>query len=390
MNHAAAALLALSLVGLVLLAIQLASLRRHRARRLSAPRGTPGISVLKPLCGLDEELWENLTNFAAIEWPACEVLLGVRSPADPAWKVALRAQAAWPHRFRAVVQSGEPGQNPKVNQLVTLARRARHDILVVSDSNVRVERGYLAEIAALLEDPEVGLVTHLVAGTGERTLGALFDHLHLTCAIAPGVVALKRVAGRDVVVGKSMALRRADLEALGGFEAAKDVLAEDYALGQCVVRGLGKRVAIGRQPIFQVGVERGVREVVGRYARWAVLHRTTTGRAVHLCQALLNPVLLGGVAVLLDPGAASALGLAAVCAAKMALDDACARLLRPGGFSIPQLLAVPLKDLAFGLPWARALVRRDVVWRGRRIEVGEGTRIEVGAAAGGLPALAAR
>jgi ceramide glucosyltransferase len=391
MEHAlATALLAAAALGLAVLAAQLVALRRHLGAPPPVPRGRPGVSVLKPLCGLDDDLAGNLAAFAALDWPDFEVLLGVRSQADPAWPLARDLAARHPDRFRVVVQRGEPGLNPKVNQLVTLARAARHGILVVSDSNVRVEPGYLAEIAARLEDPEVGLVTHAIAGAGEQRLGSLFDHLQLAGQVAPGVVAAKCIAGRDIVVGKSMAFRRADLEALGGFEAVKDVLAEDYVLGTLVSRRLGKRVAVAHRPVVQVGVARGLGDFAGRYARWAVLQRSMTGRAVHLGQALLNPVLLAAAAAAAEPGLYTGAALGAVCAAKAGIDGACGRALRPGGFRAWQLLLVPAKDLLFGWAWARAFFVSEVDWRGNRIRVREGTRVDAGVAVGWRRAVPAR
>lgn len=390
MAHALAlTLIAAGLLGTGMLVLQLAALRRHLAAPAPAPRGRPGISVLKPLCGLDDDLEGNLETFAALEWPEYEVLLGVRSTEDPALPVARSAVARHPGLFRLVVQRGEPGLNPKVNQLVTLARAARHGILVVSDSNVRVEKGYLAEIAALLEDPGVGLVTHAVAGVGEQRLGSLFDHLHLAGSVGPGVVAAKRIAGRDIVVGKSMAFRREDLRAMGGFEAAKDVLAEDYVLGRMVSRVLGKRVAVGHRPVQNVSVSRCLGDFTGRYRRWAVIQRAMTGRWVHLSQALLNPVLLGAAAVAVEARPGTLLALGGLCAAKVGIDGACGRALRPGGFRARQLLLVPAKDLVFGWAWAQGLFRSQVLWRGNRIRVLPGTRIEPGRAHAAPRSLAA-
>jgi ceramide glucosyltransferase len=377
MAHALAlTLIAAGLLGTAMLLLQLAALRRHLAAPAPAPRGRPGISVLKPLCGLDDDLEGNLETFAALEWPDYEVLLGVRSAEDPALPVARSAVARHPARFRLVFQRGEPGLNPKVNQLATLSRAARHGILVVSDSNVRVEKGYLAEIAALLEDPGVGLVTHAVAGVGEQHLGSLFDHLHLAGSVGPGVVAAKRIAGRDIVVGKSMAFRREDLRAMGGFEAAKDVLAEDYVLGRMVSQVLGKRVAVGHRPVQNVSVSRCLGDFTGRYRRWAVIQRAMTGRWVHLSQALLNPVLLGAAAVAVEARPGTLLAFGGLCAAKVGIDGACGRALRPGGFRARQLLLVPAKDLVFGWAWAQGLFRSEVSWRGNRIRVLPGTRIE--------------
>lgn len=386
-THLGLALFSIAALGLALVAVQCVVLRRHVRRHVDAPHRTPAVSILKPLCGLDDGLAENLASFAGLAYPDYEVVLGVRSSRDAAWGVAREAARRWPGRFRVVVQRGEPGLNPKVNQLVTLARAARHGVLVVSDSNVRVEPGYLAEIAALLEDESVGLVTHPIAGVGETRIGSLMDHLHLAGSISPGLVAAKLLAGRDIVVGKSMALRRADLEAMGGFEAVKDVLAEDYVMGLRIRQVLGKRVAVARRPVQNVSARRGVGEFAARYRRWGVLQRQAVGPVVYASQALLNPVLVAAVAASLDPTPLGAACFVGTCLAKAALDGASARALRPGGFRAAQLALVPAKDLVFGATWMFGLFRRDVAWRGTRLLVGRGTRIE--APAGGERGLAA-
>lgn len=374
--------------GLVAITAQHLALWRHVRQAPRVRRRSPPISILKPLCGADDDLAANLASFADQDYPEYEVVLGVRSARDPAFGVARDASRRWPERFRVALQRGEPGLNPKVNQLITLARAARHDVLVVSDSNVRVEGGYLAEIAALLEDEEVGLVTHLLAGAGEVRLGSLLDHLHLAGSVAPGVVGAKRLAGRDIVVGKSMALRRGDLEALGGFEAVKDVLAEDFVLGCAIGGALGKRVAIARGAIRNVSVSRSVAAFLARYQRWAVLQRQAVGPLLYAAQALLNPVLLATAGATVAPSRESAAALAAVCAAKAALDGGAARLLRPGGFRVAQLALVPAKDLLFGAAWLYGLVRQDVEWRGTRIAVTRGTRIQASPGRPSLPVAA--
>jgi ceramide glucosyltransferase len=364
-------------LGLVLVGLQVLVVRRHVAAPVAAFAGPrPPISILKPLCGLDDGLWESLALFADLDYPDYEVLLGVKSAADPAWGLACAAARRWPGRFRAIQQRGEPGLNPKVNQLLTLAREARHDLLVISDSNVRVDRGYLEEIAALLADEEVGLVTHPVVGVGEARLGSLFDHLHLAGAVAPGVVAAKRLAGRDVVVGKSMALRRADLVRMGGFEAVKDVLAEDFVLGVLVPDRLGKRVVLAPTPVRNVSERRTLADFAGRYRRWAVLQRQLVGPFLYAAQALLNPVLLAAGGLACARSGLAAAGFGGTCLLKAVLDGASARALRPSGFSAAQLALVPAKDLVFGAAWAYGLVRRDVLWRGTRLLVGKGTRID--------------
>jgi ceramide glucosyltransferase len=370
-------LFAVALLGLAVIAVQCLTLVRHLRRPGPPPARTPPMSILKPLCGLDDGLAQNLASFAALAYPEYEVVLGLRTADDPALGVAREATRRWPGRFRIVFQRGEPGYNPKVNQLVTLARAARHDVLVVSDSNVRVEQGYLAGIAAALEDEAVGLVTHPIAGVGEIGLGSILDHLHLAGSVAPGVVAAKRLAGRDIVVGKSMALRRRDLEALGGFEAVKDVLAEDYVMGTMVRTVLGKRVAVGARPIHNVSERRTVGEFSARYRRWSVLQHQAVGPAVYSAQVLLNPVLVATVAAALARTPEALALLASTCFAKMALDGAAAGALRAGGFPLGRLALVPAKDLIVGAAWLYGLFRKDVAWRGTRLVVQRGTRIEL-------------
>lgn len=335
----------------------------------------PPVSILKPLCGLDDELAENLLRFARLDYPAYEVVLGLRSAADPAWPLACSMARRWPERFSVVLQRGAPGLNPKVNQLLSLERAAQHEILVVSDSNVRVAPGYLREIAALLEDPEVGLVTHLVAGSGAVRSGSVMDQLHLAGAIAPGVVSCKHIAGRDLVVGKSMALRRPDLVRMGGFGVVKDVLAEDYVLGRMVSSVLGKRVELARHPIENVSVGRTVAEFTARYQRWGIMQCRIAGSVTYAASVLLLPLPLAFVALVLHPSLEAICAFGAACVAKIGLDGLAVHVLRPAGARWRHLALVPLKDFVFAFAWAQGLVRRTVDWRGHVLRVLRGTRL---------------
>jgi ceramide glucosyltransferase len=358
-----------------MLGVEGRALRRKLSGPAPSPGGAPGISVLKPLRGIDDDLEANLATFAAQDWPGCEVLLGLHDLSDPAEPLARAAVERWPGRFRVVVQEGERGMNPKVSQLAGLAAAARHGILVISDSNVRVGPGYLAEIAARLEDPEVGMVTHLIAGVGERSEGALLENLHLAGGVATGIAAAKAIAGRDVVMGKSMALRRADLEALGGFAAVKDLLAEDYVLGQMVSRVLGKRVELASRPVENVVQERTVGQFTQRARRWAVLQRTLVGPWLYAAQVVRNPVLLATLALAAAPAPWTAAAWLAVAGARALLDGAAGSALRGGGFRPVQLLRVPVKDLLLGAAWAEGFFRRTVDWRGTRLRVLPGSRL---------------
>jgi ceramide glucosyltransferase len=375
MTGVALGLLAVAGTGLAVLGIEGRALRRQLAGRAPVPRAAAGISVLKPLSGVDDGLEANLASFAAIDWPDFEVLLGIHDASDLALPVARAAAARWSGRFRVVMQGADLGMNPKVSQLATLVGQARHSLLVISDSNVRVEPGYLAEIAARLEDPGVGLVTHLIAGMGERSSGALLENLHLAGGVATGIAAAKQIAGRDVVMGKSMALRREDLAAMGGLEPVKDLLAEDYVIGQMVPRLLGKRVELASRPVQNVVQDRTLGQFFHRARRWAVLQHALVGPWLYAAQVIHNPVLLATLALAAEPAPWTAAAWVAVAGARALLDGAAGSALRPGGFRPAQLLRVPGKDLILGLAWIEGFFRRTVNWRGNRLRVLPGTRL---------------
>jgi len=342
-------------------------------KALKVPHRTPGISILKPLCGVDDELEKNLENFAGLNYPRYEVVLGVKNARDAAYPVAQAAVRRWPGKFRLVLQRGEPGMNPKVNQLITLAAAARHDLLVVSDSNVRVPQGYLHEIAAQFEDPTVACVTNPIVGISEKKLGSLMDNLHLGTAIGPGMVSAKVAGGQDIVVGKSMALRRADLEAMGGFEAARNHLAEDYVLGGKVSAKLGKRVAVCRLPVYNVSQNRSVKDFFNRYMRWSVIHRTAISLPTYIGQAFLNPTPLAVIGFTLAPSMKAALFVMMTATAKALLDVGIVRQFRTESFGPRILPAIFLKDFLIFFAWCNGLFDRTVVWRGNKLRVHHGS-----------------
>ena len=124
------------------------------------------------------------------------------------------------------------GLNPKVNNLIPAYRTAKYEYILISDSNVMVGKNYLREIVKPIEDPEAGLVSNLIKGVGGYTVGSVFENLHLNSFIMGSVCFLDRFLKMPCVVGKSMLMRKSDLEAIGGFNAVKDVLAEDYIIGK--------------------------------------------------------------------------------------------------------------------------------------------------------------
>lgn len=369
----ALALLFMSALGSSIFLHWAAARKRHKPEARERPQ--PPISILKPLCGLDEGLYENLVSFAEQRYPEFEIIFAVEDPLDPALQAVERLRRAYPEARVRVLAHGEddPGANPKVISLLHMARVARYQHILVSDSNVRVSPDYLDAITAELVDPEVGLVSSVIVGAGDKSLGAQCENLHLNTFVVGGVCA-GDIADRPVVVGKSMLMRRDQLQSLGGFEALRDILAEDYVLGQRYHES-GYRVVLSTHPIVTYNRRMHLRRFLSRHLRWAQLRRSCA-----LGPFMMEPLLYASpflAAPLLRAESAAcyqtcALGLIL----RILLDATCAKRVSGRWPNWSALLFLPVKDTLMLGVWSVALVSRRVNWRGHALRIGHGSRLQ--------------
>jgi ceramide glucosyltransferase len=374
---------ALLVIGLGSLALTLAP---HVAvlvvRRRRPPEGAAfPISVLKPLKGADAELYENLVSFARQKYPSFELVLGCEDPFDCAVAVARRVAREFPQVvIKVVCGDRQIGRNPKVNNLARLARFAEFEHLLVSDADVRVGTEYLSAVAAEMSDLRVGLVSNVIAAVSDGSFPSAVEGLHVNTFIARAVCGADVFAGHPCVIGKSMLFRRSDLERLGGLAVVKDVLAEDYVLGQ-LFRGAGHRVVLSPYAIHTVNAPRGARELMNRHVRWSQMRRHLAPW-LYWGEPLLMPALWLSSALFalcLDPcGAGSSarpvVGLATAGLCLLGIADALlVRTLSGRSFDARWLVLGPIRDIAAALVWVVGAFRRTVVWRGNVFSIGEGS-----------------
>jgi len=353
----------------------LAALRYTGRLRAAEPVGAlPGLTLLKPIKGLEDALRENLESFYAQRYPGpLQVVFASAEPGDPGMAVAREVAAAHAHVPTSFVLAREDyGLNPKVGNLRAAMLSAEHDLVLQSDANVRLRPGHLRRMVATLQAEDASLVGSLVVGTGERSACATVENLQLTAFTAPGLCAAKELADITCLLGKAMLFRRSELDALGGIAMVKDVLAEDFVMTQLYERA-GKKVVLSADPVANVNQSTTLRQLGSRHSRWMKM-RVVVSLPGFIGDLGSNPLpfaLLALPASGFSPRALAVLG--GVYLYKLAWDALMLRRLRGRGLGLAQLWATPARDLLLSGIWAYSLFSRTTVWRGRRLRMGPGT-----------------
>jgi ceramide glucosyltransferase len=326
----------------------------------------PPVTILKPLCGAEHELYECLRSFCDQSYPCFQIVFGVSDGNDPAIEVVTRLQREFPTiDLRLVVDRRQHGSSRKVSNLINMMPLASHDYLVMSDSDVRVGRDYLSRVVNPLLDPAVGIVTCPYRGNPRKGLWSMLGSLFINDWFIPSVRVAAMSGSRAFAFGVTIAIRRQVLARIGGFAAIANQLADDYRLGE-LTRGLGLRTVLSDVVVETCVDERSFGELVRHELRWL-----RTIRAVRPIGYVLSvvtfsvPVAIFGS--LLARGAVPALAFSGITATARILLHFRTR----GGAASPALglLALPFRDvLSLGL-WVWGFATRRVHWREDRYRV---------------------
>jgi ceramide glucosyltransferase len=336
----------------------------------------PGITLLKPVMGLDNDTYACLASFINQDYPHRQILFGFASPADPVLPVLRKLRDQHPHvDIQIIACPQDLGLNPKVSTLRQLLPHARHDVLVISDSDVRVRPDLLTRLAAALQQPEVGLATCLYRSGPVHTPGGALEALSVSADFIPSVAIAHYVEGIRFALGAVMALPRQVLESIGGLAGIADYLADDYQLGYRVSQA-GLKVQLLPYVVETLGGRQSVADYVSHQLRWARTYRVCRpqGYFAYGITFALPWSLLAWLASGLAPWGGRLVWLCLLT--RLAMAAVAERTSLRGRLPWRYFLLLPIKDLiSFGL-WLMSFLGDTVTWKGRRYRVAPDGRLE--------------
>ena len=333
----------------------------------------PPVSILKPLKGTDPEMYESLRSHCLQDYPEYEIIFGVSDLKDPAIQFVERVHAEFPKRTIRLVYCGKTlGANTKISNLAQMVAEARYEIFLVNDSDIRVEPDYLRRVIAPLANPKTGMVTCLYRGIASSTLGSRLESLGIGTDFAAGVLGARLLEnGIRFGLGSTLAFRRRDLKAIGGFEVLADYLGDDYELGRRL-SALGLKVELSPVVVETFLPPYRLRELLQHQLRWARnIRDSRRGGYVGLGLTFGIPWALLALALSLGGSWAWTL-LAAVLILRVAVAIAV-------GWSVLRdrqvwrlLWLIPLRDcVGLGI-WLAGFFGHTIIWRGEKFQLRKG------------------
>ena len=372
------AVLAIAIVPLIYyLAATLCAWDFFRHKREPGRDFTPPVSILKPLKGLEPEGYENLASYCRQDYPEFEILFGVDDVRDSAIPVVQRIMRDFPGLpIRLVIGKADHATNNKVAKLCRLLPEARHELLVVSDADTRVQPDYLRRVVAPFRDPSVGAVTSLYRGMTVRSLWSELEALNLTTDWLASTLVARKLEGVRFALGATIAVPRTRLAEIGSFEALADCATDDHDLGRRIA-SQGYRVELISCPVQTLCASATARQFFSHQLRWGVFIRHcrpwgyvgqlfTKGLPWSIAAALVAPSRLIALGCLAIPLAAR-LGVALSFGAYGMKDPLLAR----------RWWLIPLRDALEFVVWILALFSNRVRWGDSEFYVRRGRLIPV-------------
>jgi ceramide glucosyltransferase len=327
---------------------------------------TPGVSILVPVCGLDEGAWENWTALCQQDYPNYEVLFGVVDPSDPAVPILKRLAETYPDRVRLYIGLEPRGVNHKDSTLTYLLEEIHHDWIIFIDSDIQVTPDYIRAVTAPLTDPKVGIVTCAFLGHDPQFIGAALASLGRCCEFIPSTLLARAIdGGLRFAIGSTIAMRKEALVAAGGLHLNR--IGSDYNLGKRTAQA-GYRVELSHYLLESDTGSESISQLFRRELRWARTIRFNRGPiyytivfcyGVVFCLPLLLMANFQPWAVLLTCVTIAIRIMQAIVAM---FSFSCPKLFR-------WVWLLPFRDLLSFVIWVFGAFGSKVYWRGRQLRI---------------------
>jgi ceramide glucosyltransferase len=351
--------------------------RYFRAPRQTRCGAAPAVSILKPVRGMDQESYQNFATFCHQEYAGeVQVIFAVASPNDPVIAVIRRLMADFPDRdISLTVNPAIHGPNYKVSNLINAFPGAKHDIIIVCDSDIRVPADYLSSVCSHFRDPKVGLVTSLYRTSRVHGIATAVEATGFTTEMIPNVMVALQLEGLSFALGASMAVRREALLSIGGFRVLADYLADDYQLGN-KLHAAGWRIALDDCFVESMVSPEELATTFSRQLRWARTMRVSRPGG-YLASGITLPFPAALLALLIAPTMTAALASAGLLyLVRLCVATIFSRRFVRDGLLPCWLWLIPLRDMLSFFCWALSFLGNQVEWRGSRFLLKPGGKLE--------------
>jgi ceramide glucosyltransferase len=338
----------------------------RRLRKLPPPDRSfsPPVSILKPVRGLDHQSYENFASFCNLDYPDYEILFAVADTDDPVIPVIEKLKRNFPlQAIRLIVGVERLGITLKTNSLVRLAQEANHELLVINDSDVRVEEDYLRDVVAPFADSKVGCVTAFFRGITEGGFAADVDAVGVPTDSSASTLVARTLGSLDFALGWTMATTKARLAEIGGFQSLVNHHSDDFALGNEIFKR-GYRIELMRKPVWMVFPRETLRDFFGHELRWSILLKNLRPGG-YAAMAMTFGLPWAALVALVVPSSAVVLGY---FASYLLLRLAVAWTIGVWGLQDPvvrrRIWLVPVRDALNFCVYVASFFSNTVRWRG--------------------------
>jgi ceramide glucosyltransferase len=352
---------------------------RFFTRKSSVPSHTPPVTVIKPVKGVDEESYRNFSSFCTQNYEKFQLIFTLSSENDPVIPVIKKLIDDFPKIDIQLVLSSSLhtfyGPNCKVVNLINAVPFVKHDIIIISDSDIRVRKDYLKNIIAPFYDEKVGLVTSLYCSPEVHGITTALESLGFTAEMVPNVLFARRLEGLTFALGASVALRKSALEKIGGFEALAWYLADDYQLGNKIYKA-GYSLELSGYFVESIMRKESVFSLLSRQIRWGRTIRASrpggyfTSVVTYPFLALLLVIAISGFTK------AALYAVIILYAVRFITALVFSLYYVKDGILLKYLWLLPFRDALSLIIWALAFMGNSVTWRGERFFMEKGGRLK--------------